>query len=167
MLLRSREQDLSSLWTTEPSESWRLSVSSVSLALFSLSYAHSAQRNTLLSSSACSWPKYFFYTLKYQPFTFSTKLSEFPRGLRLFHDKCQKDMQAISEFSPLAASPEAIKYRVKYGGAERGRGDGNTSRKKDWYLKMLFHLTWIWNFNGFTFMAVSFTGRWKYLIWHY
>lgn len=74
-------------------------------------------------SSACFWPKYFVYILKYQPFTYSTKLSKFPWGLRLFHDKCQKDKQAISEFSPFPDSPGAIKYWLNDRGAVGGRGE--------------------------------------------
>lgn len=81
-------------------------------------------------SSACFWPKYFVYILKYQPFTYSTKLSKFPWGLRLFHDKCQKDKQAISEFSPFPDSPGAIKYWLNDRGAAGGRGETLVGEKK-------------------------------------
>lgn len=86
---------------------WVLSLSSYSLLLLSLplpatlslslppsltpSRTTQCPEEYSAVSSTCFKPTYFVYTFKYQPFTFSTKLLKFPGGLRLFHDKYQKD----------------------------------------------------------------------------
>jgi hypothetical protein len=66
----------------------------------------------------------------------SPQNSKFPLGLRLLHDVCQKDKQAISDFRSFTASPEAVKYRDNYRNTGIAKQGGKQVGKADSYHKI-------------------------------